>query len=140
MTFLDVISHSFDVVVANPPYTDSGDFGTELKAFVEENYKKPLKFNSNLYACFIKRCCELAGDDGKVGMVNPPTFMYIKTFEDTRKFILEKTHINLFVEWGYLGMFSSFARVDSAMFILEMDKRKEDSTFIKLNELVRDEA
>jgi hypothetical protein len=68
-------------------------------------------------------------------MVNPPTFMYIKTFEDTRKFILEKTHINLFVEWGYLGMFSSFARVDSAMFILEMDKRKEDSTFIKLNNL-----
>ena len=135
MTFLDVISHSFDVVVANPPYTDSGDFGTELKAFVEENYKKPLKFNSNLYACFIKRCCELAGDDGKVGMVNPPTFMYIKTFEDTRKFILDKTHINLFVEWGYLGMFSSFARVDSAMFILEMDKRKEDSTFIKLNDL-----
>ena len=135
MTFLDVISHSFDVVVANPPYTDSGDFGTELKAFVEENYKKPLKFNSNLYACFIKRCCELAGADGKVGMVNPPTFMYIKTFEDTRKFILDKTHINLFVEWGYLGMFSSFARVDSAMFILEMDKRKEDSTFIKLNDL-----
>lgn len=135
MTFLDVITNPFDVVVANPPYTDSGDFGTELKAFVEENYKKPLKFNSNLYACFIKRCCELAGDDGKVGMVNPPTFMYIKTFEDTRKFILDKTHINLFVEWGYLGMFSSFARVDSAMFILEMDKRKEDSTFIKLNDL-----
>lgn len=135
MTFLDVISNSFDVVVANPPYTDSADFGTVLKAFVEENYRKPLKFNSNLYACFIKRCCELAGEDGKVGMVNPPTFMYIKTFEDTRKFILEKTHINLFVEWGYLGMFSSFARVDSAMFVLEMDKRKDDSTFIKLNDL-----
>lgn len=135
MTFLDVITNPFDVVVANPPYTDSGDFGTELKAFVEENYRKPLKFNVNLYACFIKRCCELAGDDGKVGMVNPLTFMYIKTFEDTRKFILEKTHINLFVEWGYLGMFSSFARVDSAMFVLEMDKRNDDSTFIKLNDL-----
>lgn len=135
MTFLDVISNSFDVVVANPPYTDSSDFGPELKTFVENNYRRPLKFNVNLYACFINRCCELAGDDGKVGMVNPPTFMYIKTFEDTRKFILDKTHINLLVEWGYLGMFSSFARVDSAMFILEMDKRKEESTFIKLNDL-----
>ena len=135
MTFLDVISNSFDVVVANPPYTDSSDFGPELKTFVENNYRQPLKFNVNLYACFINRCCELAGADGKVGMVNPPTFMYIKTFEDTRKFILDKTHINLFVEWGYLGMFSSFARVDSAMFILEMDKRKEDSIFIKLNDL-----
>ena len=135
VTFLDVISNKYDVVVANPPYTDSADFGPELKAFVDENYRRPLKFNSNLYASFIKRCCELAGDEGKVGMVNPPTFMYIKTFEDLRKFMLTETHINLFVEWGYLGMFSSFARVDSAMFILEKDNRKEDSTFIKLNDL-----
>ena len=134
-TFLDIISQHYDVVVANPPYTDSADFGKELKAFVEVNYKKPYKFNSNLYACFIKRCCELAGGDGKVGMVNPPTFMYIKTFEDTRKFILENTHINLFIEWGYLGMFASFARVDSAMFILEMHSEERNSTFIKLNDL-----
>ena len=135
ISFLEIIANKYDVVVANPPYTDSGDFGKELKAFIEENYKKPLKFNSNLYACFIKRCCELAGMDGKVGMVNPPTFMYIKTFEDTRKFILDNTHINLFVEWGYLGMFASFARVDSAMFILEMHSNENNSTFIKLNDL-----
>lgn len=135
ISFLDIISHKYDVVVANPPYTDSSDFGTELKAFIEENYRRPLKFNTNLYACFIKRCCELAGDDGKVGMVNPPTFMYIKTFEDLRKYMLTDTHISFFVEWGYLGMFSSFARVDSAMFILDKDKRKGESTFIKLNDL-----
>ncbi len=135
ISFLEIIAHKYDVVVANPPYTDSSDFGKELKAFVEENYRRPMKFNINLYACFIKRCCELAGGDGKVGMVNPPTFMYIKTFEDLRKYMLTETHISLFVEWGYLGMFSSFARVDSAMFVLDKDKRKEDSTFIKLNDL-----
>ena len=135
ISFLEIIANKYDVVVANPPYTDSSDFGTELKAFVEENYRRPLKFNTNLYACFIKRCCELAGDDGKVGMVNPPTFMYIKTFEDLRKYMLTETHISLFVEWGYLGMFSSFARVDSAMFVLDKDNRKGESTFIKLNDL-----
>lgn len=135
ISFLEIISQKYDVVVANPPYTDSADFGPELKSFVEDNYKKPYKVNTNLYSCFIKRCCELAGEDGKVGMVNPPTFMYIKTFEETRKFILEKTHINLFVEWGYLGMFSSFARVDSAMFMLDMNTSSANSTFIKLNDL-----
>ncbi len=136
MSFLDIISHQYDTVVANPPYTDSGDFGTELKAFIEENYRRPWKFNINLYACFIKRCCELAGEDGKIAMVNPPTFMYIKTFEDVRKYILSETHISLFVEWGYLGMFSSFARVDSAMFILDKETRSKGlSTFIKLNDL-----
>ena len=139
MTFLNVLSMPFDVVVANPPYTDSANFGVELKAFVDSNYHSPLKFNSNLYSCFIKRTCELAGDEGKVGMVNPPTFMYIKSFEDTRKFILEQTHIDLFIEWGYLGMFSSFARVDSAMFVLDKYVNSKSqgtpSIFIKLNDL-----
>lgn len=133
--FLDILSTKFDVAVANPPYTDSADFGVELKEFVGANYSKPLKFNSNLYACFIKRCCELTGDDGKVGMINPPTFMYIKTFEDVRKYIVEKTYISLFVEWGYLGLFSQSARVDSAIFILDKSVRQEESTFIKLNDL-----
>ena len=135
MTFLDILTTSFDVAVANPPYTDSSDFGPELKAFAEANYKKPLKFNINLYACFIKRCCELTDDLGKVGMVNPPTFMYIKTFEDVRKYMVEKTQISLFVEWGYLGMFSPTARVDSAFFVLDKEKKSEDSLFIKLNDL-----
>lgn len=135
ITFLDILSMKFDVAVANPPYTDSGDFGAKLKEFVGANYSKPLKFNTNLYACFIKRCCELVSDDGKIGMINPPTFMYIKTFEDVRKYIVEKTFISLFVEWGYLGLFSQSARVDSAIFILDRSVRQEESTFIKLNDL-----
>ena len=131
MTFLDVITNPFDVVVANPPYTDSGDFGMELKAFVEENYKKPLKFNSNLYACFIKRCCELAGDDGKVGMIHPLPFMYIKTYEDVRKYILNNLHINILVELGLGGVFNN-AQVDAVMYVLEDKRYKNDGLYINL--------
>ena len=90
LTFLDILSQQFDVAVANPPYTDSGDFGPELKQFVEDNYKKPYKFHTNLYAAFIRRCWELTADDGKVGMIHPHTFMFIKSFEDVRKFMIEK--------------------------------------------------
>lgn len=137
MDFLDIISKKYDVAVANPPYTDSADFGVELKTFVEENYKKPLKFNTNLYASFIKRCCELTDVDGKVGMIHPMTFMYIKTFEDVRKFILEETRINLFVEYGLSNLFGS-VMVDPAFYVLEkkVDKAKE-SVFISLDQYTR---
>ena len=131
ISFLDIISHKYDVVVANPPYTDSGDFGKELKAFIEENYKKPLKFNSNLYACFIKRCCELAEDDGKVGMIHPLTFMYIKTYEDVRKYIIENHHINLLAELGIGGVFPN-AQVDAAMYILESKNIVGDGVYFNL--------
>lgn len=134
MDFLQIISQRYDVVVANPPYTDSADYGPELRAFVENNYKRPYKVHTNLYSCFIRRCSELAGD-GKVGMVNPPTFMFIKTFEDLRDFMLNEEHISIFLHWGYLGMFTSTARVDSAAFVIEKDNFGEDSTFIKLDDV-----
>lgn len=133
ITFLELLTTEYDVATANPPYTDSADFGPDLKEFIEDNYKKPYKFNTNLYASFIKRCCELTSNDGKVAMVHPPTFMYIKTFEDVRKYMIEKTDIDLFVEWGYLGMFHPSARVDSAMYILNKYREQNDTSFIKLN-------
>ena len=126
-TFLDIISQKYDVVVANPPYTDSADFGKELKAFVEANYKKPYKFNSNLYACFIKRCCELAGMDGKVGMIHPHTFMFIKTFEDVRKFMIEETHINVMVDYGLdrVNLFGPGILLDATFYTLDMNKQEK---------------
>ena len=135
ITFLKLIAQKYDVATANPPYTDSADFGPDLKKFIEANYKKPYKFHTNLYAAFIKRCFELTNENGKVAMVHPPTFMYIKTFEDVRKYMLEKSHIGLFVEWGYLGMFHPSARVDAAMYVLDKQAKDGDSTFIKLNHI-----
>jgi len=136
ITFLELLTTEYDVATANPPYTDSADFGPELKEFIEDNYKKPYKFHTNLYATFIKRCYDFTGKSGFVAMVHPPTFMYIKTFEDVRKFIIDKTHINFFVEWGYLGMFNPSARVDSALYILEKSNNQgKDAIFVKLNHL-----
>lgn len=125
ISFLEIIANKYDVVVANPPYTDSSDFGTELKAFIEENYRKPLKFNSNLYACFIKRCCEMAGEDGKVGMIHPHTFMFIKTFEDVRKFMLEQTHINVMVDYGLdrVNLFGPGILLDATFYTLDMNSK-----------------
>lgn len=138
ITFLDILSTKFDVAVANPPYTKSADYGVELKEFVETNYSQPDKFNINLYACFIKRCCELVGDDGKVGMIHPMTFMYIKTFEDVRKYILNHTHINLFVEYGLSNLFGA-VMVDPAFYVLEKGggTKNNGSLFISLDQYTR---
>src|SRR5699024_4673453 len=51
------------------------------------------------------------------------------------KYMIDKLHIHLFVEWGYLGMFNPRARVDSAMYVLEKGGFSDDSIFIKLNNL-----
>jgi hypothetical protein len=120
LIYLSILTSKHDVVVCNPPYTDSADFGPELKKFIEFNYKKPYKFHTNLYATFIKRCYEFTGDDSKIAMIHPRTFMYIKTFEEVRKFILTKTKVNLLAELGCGGVFEfTNVAVDAVMYIIE---------------------
>ena len=137
IAFLELLTTEYDVATANPPYTDSSDFGPELKAFIEANYKKPWKFHTNLYATFIKRCYEFTAKDGKIAMIHPRTFMFIKTFEDVRKFMLDKTHINVFVDYSLSNLFGAIM-VDPSFYVLEKTGSKErNAWFVSLDQYTR---
>ena len=137
ITFLEIMTRKYDVAVANPPYTDSSDFGKELKTFIEENYKKPYGFHPNLYATFIKRCAEIITDTGKIAMIHPLTFMYIKTFEGVRKYILNNLHINIFVDFGLSNLFGVIM-VAPVFYVMEIGiKTNEKSLFISLDQYTR---
>lgn len=136
ITFLNILSQKYDVAVANPPYTDSSDFGAELKLFVDTNYKKPHKFNSNLYATFIKRCFELTTEKGYIAMIHPFSFMFIKTFEDVRTLILDKTHIEILVDFGLdrVHLFDGGYASAPTFYILSKAINSNESAFFKLTD------
>ena len=137
LTFVEILQNKFDMVVANPPYTDSANYGPELKAFINDNYKKPQAFHSNLFATFLKRNTELLTTFGKVGIIHPLTFMYIKSFEDMRKYILNNFHINLFVEYGLSDLFGAIM-ADPAIYILEKGvTSNQETVFISMNQYTR---
>lgn len=137
LTFVEILQKKFDVVVTNPPYTDSGNYGPELKAFISANYKKPMTFYPNLFAAFLIRNIELIENNGKVGIIHPLTFMYIKSFEDMRKYILNNFHINLFVEYGLSDLFGAIM-ADPAIYILEKGNYSgQKSLFISMNQYTR---
>jgi len=134
ITFLELLTTEYDVATANPPYTDSADFGLELKEFIEANYKKPYKFNTNLYASFIKRCYEITGSDGKVAMIHPHTFMFIKTFEDVRKFMIDKCHIDTMVDFGLdrVNLFGPGILLDATFYVLSKGQNDKDGLYFNL--------
>jgi hypothetical protein len=135
ITFLKLITIKYDIATVNPPYTDSADFGPELKAFIDDNYKKPYKFNTNLYVTFLKRSFELLNIDGFIAMIQPLTFMYIKTFEDVRKYILSKSNIEILVELGLGGVFAiSNVQVYATMFVLKNTSKSKNSLFFDLKQ------
>lgn len=134
ITFLELLTTEYDVATANPPYTDSSDFGNDLKAFIENNYKKPYKFNTNLYATFIKRSYEFVSDEGKIAMIHPHTFMFIKTFEDVRKFLIEKTHIDVMVDFGLdrVNLFGPGILLDASFYVLSKKITNSKSIYFNL--------
>lgn len=134
LTYLEVISQKYAVAVANPPYTDSGSFGPELKDFVNKNYKQPYKFNTNLYASFIKRCAELTDDEGYVGMIHPHTFMFIKSYEDVRKYLIDKTHIQTLVDFGLdrVNLFGPGILLDATFYTFCNRKSDEAGLYFKI--------
>ena len=137
VTFVEILSQKYDVAASNPPYTNNYNYGEELKKFIEENYKKgEYSISSNLYSCFLKRNCDIINEEGKVGMVTGMSYMFLKSFEDTRKFILSNYHINIFIQYGYLGMFTEEARIDTSIIVLEsiLEKAKK-SYFMKLDDV-----
>ncbi|ABX31986.1 hypothetical protein Pmob_1273 [Petrotoga mobilis SJ95] len=131
---LDILSLKYDVVLTNPPYLDSSDYDFELKRYINEDYSE---FKKNLYACFIKKSCELVKMDGFVGMITPQTFMFIGSYEKTRRFILDNFQIERLVHFGLGGVFDN-ALVDTAMFVLR--KSKNSLTAHKENSLKRPEG
>ncbi len=137
LTFLELLTTEYDVATANPPYTDSSDFGPDLKGFIEDNYKKPYNFHTNLYATFIKRCFELCSGNGKIAMIHPRTFMFIKTFEDVRKFIIDKSKINIFCDFSYSNVFGRI-HVDPVLYCLDKGINEDNNAFfISLDQYTR---
>lgn len=138
MMYLKIMTDRYDVVASNPPYTDSSAYsGTELALFLENNYKKPMKFIGNLYASFYKRNYSFLLDNGFLAMIHPMTFMYIPTFEDMRKHIIQNTSINVFVEYGLSNLFGS-TMVDPSFYVLEKKKsNRENIPFISLDQYTR---
>lgn len=135
ITFLELLTTEYDVATTNPPYTDSADFGPELKEFIEDNYKKPFKFHTNLYATFIKRCFDLTNNDGRVAMIHPYTFMFIKSFEDVRKYILKNSSTEVLVDWGLdrVNLFDGGYASAATFYVLSKRNQRIESAFLNMS-------
>jgi hypothetical protein len=86
---LDLFLYDYDVVVSNPPYLGSRKMGDELKEFAKENYTG----YRDLYASFIERCGEFAGEGKYISMITMETFMYLYSFRKLRPRLLDEMNI-----------------------------------------------
>lgn len=85
-----IMTERYDVVITNPPYMGGKGFSEKLKKYVEKNYKDT---KSDLFAVFIERCNEFTKKDRYTAMITMHSWMFLSSFENLRKMIIEKTEI-----------------------------------------------
>lgn len=85
-----IMTDRYDVVITNPPYMGGKGFDDKLKKYVEKNYKDT---KSDLFAVFIEKCNEFTKKDRYTAMITMHSWMFLSSFENLRKMIIEKTEI-----------------------------------------------
>ena len=86
----EIFQNKFDIVITNPPYMGGKGYSEKLKKYVEKNYKDS---KGDLFAVFIEKCNELTKKDRYTSMITMQSWMFLSSFENLRKVIIEKTEI-----------------------------------------------
>ena len=93
----ELLTHRFDVVVANPPYMGSSSFNPWMSKWIKKNYPD---VKSDLCTCFIERGYGLAKDQGYAAMVTMQSWMFLGSFEKMRNRLIDEKSI---VAMAHLG-------------------------------------
>ena len=97
------LTRAYAVVVANPPYMGSKQMNSLLSQFMKEEYPTG---KSDLMTAFMVRAQSFLAPRGIWAMINLPSWMSLKSFEDLRQDLLRDQRIVSMVHLGR-GVFGS---------------------------------
>lgn len=107
----EIMSEKYAVVCTNPPYMNKLE--GQLKKFVVDNYKA---YSGDLFSVFMYRNFGYCKTEGYSAFMTPNVWMFIKTYENLRKYIINNKHITTLIQMAK-GAFFKEATVDIASFV-----------------------
>lgn len=123
----EIMSNKYAVVCTNPPYMNKLE--GQLKKFVVDNYKA---YSGDLFSVFIYRNFDYCKVDGYSAFMTPFVWMFIKTYEALRTYIIDTKAITTLVQMEY----SAFeeATVPICSFVLKNGKSTEKALCFRLSD------
>jgi len=128
----ELLSKKYKTVITNPPYLNK--FDAKLKAYIEANYAD---YKGDLFSVFMYRNFDLCEKNGYSGFMTPNVWMFIKTYEKLRLYIIQHKQINSLVQMAK-GAFFKEATVDVVAFVLKNSYDKNVGAYIRLEDFKGD--
>lgn len=121
-----IMSKKYAVVCTNPPYMNKLE--GHLKEFVIQEFKP---YSGDLFSVFMRRNFDYCSLNGYSAFMTPFVWMFIKTYEDLRNYIIENKSITSLIQMEY----SAFeeAAVPICTFVLKNGNEKEKGLYLKLS-------
>lgn len=87
----------YHALVMNPPYMGSGNMNSVLSKYVKDNYAEG---KADLFSVFMMLASCLLTDNGKYGMINMQSWMFLSSFENLRTRLLSSETIDSMLHLG----------------------------------------
>lgn len=91
------LTDKYAALVMNPPYMGSGNMNAVLSNFVKKNYEAG---KADLFSVFMQVAEERLAKNGKYGMINMQSWMFLSSFEKLRTHLLETLQIDSMLHLG----------------------------------------
>lgn len=97
LQIIKVLTKKYAAVVMNPPYMGSKNMNKVLSDYVKKNYEDS---KSDLFAVFMEVVLDRIVKDGKYGMINMQSWMFLSSFEKLRNKVLSQSVIDSMIHLG----------------------------------------
>ena len=122
-----ILSRKYYVVCTNPPYM--GKFEGYLRDFVIDKYKP---YSGDLFSVFIFRNFDFCKVNGYSAFMTPFVWMFIKTYENLRQYIIDNKHLTTLVQMEYSAY--EEATVPICSFVLQNKRVANSSLCFRLSD------
>ncbi|MCF0187807.1 MAG: N-6 DNA methylase, partial [Bacteroidaceae bacterium] len=117
------LTDKYSALVMNPPYMVSGNMNETLSNYVRSNY---VDGKADLFSVFMLLSEDRLLNEGRYGMINMQSWMFLSSFENLRKHILEESVIENMLHLGPRTFDElSGEVVQNTAFIIRVSKPKE---------------
>lgn len=126
-----LMAKKYTAVVTNPPYMNK--FDAKLKKYIADNFAE---YKGDLFSVFMYRNFAFCTPDGYSAFMTPNVWMFIKSYEALRKYIIQNKGISTLVQMAK-GAFFKEATVDICSFVL-CNRHHNVGNFIRLEDFKGD--